>query len=39
MTNPDMWAPVRNRQWILLSFAAATTLVHFQIIANGIDVF
>jgi hypothetical protein len=36
MANPDMWAPVRNRQRILLPFAAAPTLIHLQVIAYGI---
>ena len=36
MTNPDMWAPVRNWQRVLPRFAAATALIHLQIIAYGI---
>jgi len=36
MTNPDMWAAIRNGQRILLPFATATTLIHPQVIAYGI---
>jgi len=38
MTNPDMWTAIRNGQRKLPTFATATTLIHPQVIAYGINI-